>query len=102
MILAEKSIAKTKMNQFLYVPIKNKDIKVGDEVVVEIYSNNRLIRRSRYTVLEKEICKRLKFKRKCYRYKFILVQLPWFNIIRSKGGDPKDLRIIVRRADSIN
>ena len=98
LILVEKKVKKTKLDQWVYIPIKNGDIEVGDEVIVEIYSNNKLIRRSRYTVLEKEICKQLKFKRKCYRNKFILVQLPWFSRIRSEGGDPRDLKVVVRGA----
>lgn len=93
--------SKVKMNQFLYLPIKNKNIMPGDIVVVEIYSKDKLIRRSMYSVLEKQICKELKTGKKCYSYKYIYIQLPWFNIIRSKGGDPRDLRIIVKSADSI-
>jgi len=95
LILVEKKVSKVKLDQFLYIPIKDNSIEPGDEVVVEIYSKGKLVRRSRYTVLEKEICRKLKFKEKCYRYKYILVQLPWFSRIRAEGGDPRDLRIIV-------
>ena len=97
MILVEKKVSKVKLDQWVYIPIKDSDVEVGDELIVEIYSNNKLIRRSTYSVKEKEVCRQLKFKRKCYRYKYILVQLPWFSKIKEAGGDPKDLKVVVLR-----
>jgi len=101
MMYKEIRVSKTKMNQFLYIPIKSKNIMPGDIVVVEIYSKDKLIRRSMYTVLEKQVCRKSRNGEKCYSYKYIYIQLPWFNIIRSRGGDPRDLRIVVKSADSI-
>ena len=97
LILVEKKVKKTKLDQWVYIPIKNGDIEVGDEVIVEIWSSDKLVRRSKYTVLSKEVCKQLKFKKKCYRYKYILVQLPWYSVIRREGGDPRDLKVVVKK-----
>ncbi len=103
LIIIEKTVSKNKLNQWIYIPLSRvEEVKVGDEVVVEVWSNNKLIRKSIYRVLEKEICRKTKRGEKCYSYKYIYVQLPWFNVIRGAGGDPRNLRIVVKSVDFIN
>ena len=65
---------------------------VDDEYVfVVIESKGKIISRSRYKVLIKRILR----KGKKYIYRYVNVHLPWFNIIKWRGGNPRDLIVKV-------
>jgi len=79
---------KTKLEQWVYVSLNDVD---DDYVFVAIESKGKVISRSRYKVLEKVIRR----NGKIYTYRYINVHLPWFNVIRWKKGDPRDLVVKV-------
>jgi hypothetical protein len=71
----ELKVRKSKLEQFVYVPLNVDGIEAGDEVIVEFWCRGKMIKKTRYTVREKVV------KGK-YVYKYLLIRLPYFTTIR--------------------